>query len=120
MGSFSILSVVPQVFGLSVLLVLIRYVYRLTFHPLAKFNGPKLAAASRLYAASWDIPVASSFVKEFPRLHDKYGNHDLSLILSASDGAKVPSYESSPIISMCETWMLSTSMSGWHQPKRRS
>jgi hypothetical protein len=62
----------------TVLLVLLGYmvlrsVYRLTLHPLAKFPGPRLAAVSGMYGASYDLPKNSSYVKVMPALHDKYG-----------------------------------------------
>lgn len=57
----------------SILFILGRWVYRLTLHPLAKFPGPKLAAMTSMYAMYWDLPVKSSYSKQFPRWHDKYG-----------------------------------------------
>lgn len=45
----------------------------MTFHPLAKFPGPTKAAISTTYAMSHDLPVATSYVKEFPSLHERYG-----------------------------------------------
>ncbi|KAL8683134.1 MAG: hypothetical protein Q9186_000847 [Xanthomendoza sp. 1 TL-2023] len=51
-----------------------KYIYRLTFHPLARFPGPKLAAATNLYGASIDLLTSGSYVKEFPALHEKYGS----------------------------------------------
>ena len=53
--------------------VVLRSVYRLTLHPLAKFPGPRLAAVSSMYGASYDLPKNSSYVKMMPALHDKYG-----------------------------------------------
>ena len=53
--------------------ILLKYVYRLTFHPLAKFPGPRLAAVTKLYGASFDIGTETSYVKKLPSLHDKYG-----------------------------------------------
>lgn len=52
-----------------------RAVYRLTFHPLAKFPGPKLAAVTNLYGASSDMFKVGdeSYVKKLPKLHDQYG-----------------------------------------------
>lgn len=57
-----------------VIAFLSKYVYRLTWHPLAKFPGPKLAAASNLYGAFFDLGGDTSYIKTFPALHDKYGN----------------------------------------------
>jgi hypothetical protein len=53
--------------------VVLRSVYRLTLHPLAKFPGPRPAAVSSMYGASYDLPKNSSYVKMMPALHDKYG-----------------------------------------------
>ncbi|KAH7135134.1 cytochrome P450 [Dendryphion nanum] len=49
-----------------------KYTYRLFFHPLAHFPGPKLAAATTLHGVYWDI-FQSGLVKELPKLHEKYG-----------------------------------------------
>ena len=53
--------------------VVLRSIYRLTLHPLAKFPGPKLAAVTNIYGASYDLPMDSSYVKLMPDMHDKYG-----------------------------------------------
>lgn len=52
--------------------LLLRVVYRLTLHPLARFPGPKLAGATSLYSAYYDI-VDTGFVKKLPALHEQYG-----------------------------------------------
>lgn len=55
------------------LLLILRWIYRLTLHPLAKFPGPKLAAMTSLYAMSYDLPIETSYVKEFPKWHEQHG-----------------------------------------------
>jgi len=62
-----------QILLLATLLVAARYIYRITFHPLARFPGPKLAALSNLYAVSYDLSSKDSLVKHLKSLHDKYG-----------------------------------------------
>ncbi|KAF2739714.1 cytochrome P450 [Polyplosphaeria fusca] len=52
--------------------VILKTVYRLFFHPLAKIPGPKLAAATTLWNAHYDIN-ASGLCKILPELHKKYG-----------------------------------------------
>ena len=53
-----------------------RIAYRLTLHPLATFPGPKLAAATSMYGAFYDLSfTSSSYVKELPALHAKYGQY---------------------------------------------
>lgn len=68
-----------------------RIVYRLFFHPLARFPGPKLVAASGLYEFYWDAIRQGQYFREIDKMHRKYGklslhrkslchiaNHDLS------------------------------------------
>lgn len=61
---------------------LAKYIYRVTFHPLAGFPGPRWAALTSLYGASYDLHPRRSYCKEFPALHDKYG---LAEVLINSD-----------------------------------
>lgn len=50
-----------------------RAIYRITFHPLAGFPGPKLAAITSMYGGWYDLRFAPSYCKQLPALHDKYG-----------------------------------------------
>ena len=69
--SASTLFTVAAVFVIS---LLAKTIYRLTLHPLATFPGPKLAAVTSMYGAFYDLSfTSSSYVKEFPALHAKYG-----------------------------------------------
>lgn len=56
----------------SLAFVALKIVYRLYFHPLRNFPGPKLAAATSLYAAYYDI-CTPGLIKRLPELHKKYG-----------------------------------------------
>jgi hypothetical protein len=48
--------------------------YRLYFHPLAKFPGPKLAALTTWYEAYYDfIGHQGKYTYFFEELHKKYG-----------------------------------------------
>ena len=48
-------------------------VYNLYFHPLAKFPGPKLAAATGWYEFYHDIVHRGMFIWKLDELHKKYG-----------------------------------------------
>jgi hypothetical protein len=43
------------------------------FHPLSKFPGPKLAAASYLYEAWYDLVLVGRYSWEIKAMHEKYG-----------------------------------------------
>lgn len=50
-----------------------KVIYRLYLHPLSRFPGPRLAAASYLYGAYYDVVEEAQFVFKLNALHDKYG-----------------------------------------------
>ncbi|KAL4914495.1 cytochrome P450 [Aspergillus aurantiobrunneus] len=50
-----------------------RTVYRLYFHPLSKFPGPKLTAATGLYEIYHDVIRGGKFLWQIEKMHQKYG-----------------------------------------------
>ncbi|KAF2116138.1 cytochrome P450 [Lophiotrema nucula] len=52
--------------------IVVKTIYRLYFHPLAKIPGPKLAAVTTLYNAYYDICMPG-LIKHLPAMHEKYG-----------------------------------------------
>lgn len=47
--------------------------WRLLFHPLARFPGPRLAAATSLYRAYHEIIRGGEFLNELHQMHTVYG-----------------------------------------------
>ncbi|KAF9883416.1 hypothetical protein FE257_003499 [Aspergillus nanangensis] len=50
-----------------------KSVYRLYFHPLSKFPGPKLAALTSGYEFYYNVIQRGSFIWEIERMHQVYG-----------------------------------------------
>lgn len=81
---YSLLTLVP--IGI-VTYVVLGAIYRLYFHPLSKFPGPKLAAITHLYEFYFNIIKDGMFIWEIERMHQKYGNRQL---LSSKSAAACP------------------------------
>jgi len=56
-----------------VLYLIAGAVYRLYFHPLARFPGPKIAAVTGWYETYHDLIRRGMFVWELEKMHEKYG-----------------------------------------------
>lgn len=48
-------------------------IYRLYFHPLAGFPGPRIAAVSRWYEFYHDVVKRGNYVYKIEEMHQKYG-----------------------------------------------
>ncbi|EFZ01933.1 cytochrome P450 [Metarhizium robertsii] len=48
-------------------------IYRIWFHPLSRFPGPKLAASTSLYSHYFNFVQGGNFIRHLEYLHDEYG-----------------------------------------------
>ena len=62
----------PLIFTLIIYTISLAF-YRLFFHPLARFPGPKLAALTRYYEAYYDVVQNGQYTFKIAELHRKYG-----------------------------------------------
>ena len=92
---------------------LAKVVYRLFFHPLAAYPGPKLAAVTRFYGAFFDLsPSSASYVKLLPALHAKYGESTGVSSLALTKLRQDPSFAPGPMNYISMISMHITSKSG--------
>jgi hypothetical protein len=48
-------------------------IYRITFHPLSKFPGSKLAASTYWHETYYDVFKGHSYIWKIREMHEKYG-----------------------------------------------
>jgi hypothetical protein len=72
-GEMMLQNIIVAGIGISIVLSVCIAIYRLYFHPLAKFPGPKLAAATLWYEFYYDCIKGGQYTNEIGRMHQKYG-----------------------------------------------
>ena len=70
---FHALPLAASLAALLVLYYLALFIYRLTFDPLAKFPGPKIAAVTFWYEFYYDWWCQGKYVFEIEKMHREYG-----------------------------------------------
>jgi hypothetical protein len=60
-------------------------IYSVFFGPLAKFPGPKLAAATLWYEFYYDVVLEGQYTFKIKELHEKYGMRRKESILLSAD-----------------------------------
>ena len=89
-----------QIVAAVVVYLLSLAVYRLAFHPLSRFAGPKLAAITRYYEGYFDLYQNGQYTFKIAELHKKYGKLTLLRPLpgkhSSSNSYKGPIIRISP------------------------
>jgi hypothetical protein len=74
-------------------------IYRLYFHPLAKFPGSKIAATSLWYEFYYNVVLRGKFMWKLQEMHAKYGGHLLTVLnvpVKMSKPKQARSFESTP------------------------
>lgn len=64
---------------LAIVYIVYTVIYRLYFHPLARFPGPKLAAITYWYEFYYDIVRRGQYTFKLRELHEKYGEFAQSI-----------------------------------------
>ena len=76
--SFNASKAVLMVALLLLIQFIVKIIYRLTYHPLAGFPGPKIAAITYLYEYYYDLLIGDGpggrYYIRINELHEKHGN----------------------------------------------
>ncbi|KAK7052838.1 hypothetical protein VNI00_004157 [Paramarasmius palmivorus] len=67
------MGVIELILASFTLFLLTIVIYRLFFHPLCHFSGPKLAAATEIYQVYFDVVKGGELLNHLRQLHREYG-----------------------------------------------
>lgn len=73
MSLVSVLETAGLITILGVVFATALAIYRITWHPLAKFPGPKLAAVTGWYETYYDCFLLGKFSNHLDEMHSRYG-----------------------------------------------
>ena len=68
----TLVELVSGLVGIWILYLVSLIVYRVYFHPLSHFPGPKLAAVTDLYEQYFDVVKRGVWIWEIERMHKVY------------------------------------------------
>ena len=77
-SAFNVGTTATVAAGLFTAYFFVGLIYRLYLHPLAKFPGPRLAAATLWYEFYYDCILYGQYTFKIGRMHEKYGLSDLT------------------------------------------
>ena len=84
------MGVIELILASFTLFLLTVVIYRLFFHPLCHFSGPKLAAATELYQVYFDVVKGGELLNHLRQLHREYGERTVKSIILSDKGIPGP------------------------------
>ena len=80
----------------------VAVIYRLYLSPLSKFPGPKLAAATLLYEAYYDVILGGQYTFKIKELHEQYGGFVRSNLTRCPSSRSRPDRSNQSIWASCQ------------------
>ena len=71
--SSSFFEVASALVATLALYLLAKAAYRVYYHPLHSFPGPRMASISRLYEFYFDVIQGGMYMQKIEKLHQEYG-----------------------------------------------
>lgn len=87
LGNSTLASSIPIIASTLLASAVYTAVYRLVFHPLAHFPGPRLAALTYCYEYYFDLGK-NGYTFKLKSLHEKYGNLSSQPVINDTDASR--------------------------------